>query len=209
MTGRFDRRSFLAGALTAPALLHRSVFAEEAENKPRRTAGRTLDAHIHLFGTGDNHSGCRLSKQIAQGPLMSLLMTKLRIRQRAKTLDEGYVLALAELLKGSGLDKGLILAQDAVYDRHGKPDWRRTPVYVPNDYLFDVVGRFAQWMLPGVSINPDRADALEELERCVERGARVLKIHPPIQGVDIADKKHTKFFRRCGSENRGDGAHRP
>ncbi len=25
----------------------------------------------------------------------------------------------------------------------------------------------------------------------------MLKIHPPTQGVDVADAKHTKFFRRC------------
>jgi predicted TIM-barrel fold metal-dependent hydrolase len=55
-------------------------------------------------------------------------------------------------------------------------------------------------MIPCVSVNPDRADATEELDRCVAKGARVLKIHPPIQGVDIARPKHAKFFRRCAEE---------
>ena len=97
------------------------------------------------------------------------------------------------------MQKGLILAQDAVYDQHGEPDWARTPFYVPNDYLFEIVARYPQWMLPCVSINPDRKDALAELERCVAKGARALKIHPPIQGVDLADKKHTRFFQRCAA----------
>lgn len=197
MAGRLDRRRFLAGAVAAPGLMDQTVWAGDAETEETESAVGTLDLHIHLFGIGDNQSGCRLSKRLTRGLLFPLLLKKLRVRQRAKSVDEGYVLALAELLKGSGLDRGLILAQDAVYDRHGKPDWKRTPVYVPNDYLFRVVGRYPDLMLPCVSINPDRADAVEELQRCFEKGARALKIHPPIQGVDVADKKHTRFFKRC------------
>jgi predicted TIM-barrel fold metal-dependent hydrolase len=127
------------------------------------------------------------------------LLKFLRIEKRAKTLDEGYVLALAEQVEQSGFEQALIYAQDAVYDRAGKPDWGRTPVYVPNDYLFKTVARYPKRMMPCVSINPDRRDAVAELERCVQKKARVLKIHPPIQGVDLADKKHTRFFQRCAA----------
>ena len=173
-------------------------------SRPRRLLGRnapqaspTLDIHIHLFGIGDNASGCRLSKEITEKPTFKLLEKMLRLRERAKTLDEGYVLALAEQLQGSGLQKGVILAQDAVYDSQGKPDWDKTHFYIPNDYLFRVAARYPQWMIPCVSINPDRRDVLEELNLCYEKGARILKIHPPIQGVDLADNKHVGFFRRC------------
>jgi uncharacterized protein len=158
-----------------------------------------LDIHIHLFGNGDGPSGCRLSPAIAESPNFQVLVKPLRLSERAKTIDESYVLALAEHLQQSGLQQGLILAQDAVYDQHGEPDWGRTPFYVPNDYLFEIVARYPQRMLPCVSINPDRKDALTELERCVAKGARAVKIHPPIQGVDLADKKHTKFFQRCAA----------
>jgi predicted TIM-barrel fold metal-dependent hydrolase len=54
-------------------------------------------------------------------------------------------------------------------------------------------------MIPCVSINPDRADAVHELERCAAKGAKVLKIHPPTQGVDLSEKKHTGFLRRCAA----------
>jgi predicted TIM-barrel fold metal-dependent hydrolase len=103
---------------------------------------------------------------------------------------------LAEQVQGSGLTSVALLGQDAVYDPRGKPDWDRTSFYVPNDYVFDVVARHPQAMVACPSINPDRADALEELERCHEQGARLFKIHPPTQGVDIADAKHARFFRR-------------
>jgi len=191
-----SRRKFLAGALTAPCLLHQTVLADQPRQRPPQP-DRTVDLHIHLFGVGDHQSGCRISKQIKQSPLFGFLLNKLAVERRAETIDEGYVLALAETLQESGIDKGVILAQDAVYDRKGKPDWQRTSCYVPNDYLFQVVGRYPQQMVPCVSINPDRADALDELQRCIDRGARLLKIHPPIQGVDVADRRHTAFFRRC------------
>jgi hypothetical protein len=156
-----------------------------------------IDLHIHLFGTGDAKTGCRLSEKISRSLQFQVLVELLRIKGRARTLDEGYVKVLVEQLAGSGLDRGVILAQDAVYDRKGKPDWGRTHFYVPNDYLFRVTGENAKTMLPCPSINPNRADAVAELERCHGKGARVLKIHPPIQGVDVADPRHRRFFKRC------------
>jgi mannonate dehydratase len=167
----------------------------------RQETATRLDIHLHLLGNGDNRSGCRLAPAIADSPNFQMLASRLRLHERAKTVDESYVLALAEHLQQSGLQAGLVLAQDAVYDEHGEPDWAKTPFYVPNDYLFEVAARYPQWMLPCVSINPDRKDALTELERCVQRGARALKIHPPIQGVDLADEKHTRFFQRCAALN--------
>ena len=194
MMGGFDRRHFCAGALTTPWLARQAAAAAGEESGK---AAATLDIHIHLFGVGDTTSGCRLPKSTSEGPLFKSLAAMLQLRQRANTLDEGYVLALAELIQKSGLQKGVILAQDAIYDRNGRPDWERTPFYVPNDYLFQVVARYPQWMVPCVSINPRRADAIAELNRCAAKGARVLKIHPPVQGVDLADKGHLKFFQRC------------
>lgn len=194
MTHQSSRRRFLASAIAASWAMTQPG-AVSGQGCPK--AGKTLDIHLHLFGTGDGGSGCRLSMAISEGPLFQLLAAKLRIKQRAKTVDEGYVLALAEHLEKSGLSKGVILAQDAVYDCNGKPDWGKTPFYIPNDYLFQVVARYPRAMIPCVSINPQRADAIAELERCANKGATVLKIHPPIQGVDLSQKRYVPFFRRC------------
>jgi uncharacterized protein len=158
-----------------------------------------IDIHVHLFGTGDSGSGCRLSREKSEGLLFWFLARKLGLSGRATTLDESYVLALAEQIRGSGLARAVVLAQDAVYDEHGEADWRRTHFYVPNDYLLEVAARYPDLMIPCVSINPQRADAIDELDRCAASGARVLKIHPPTQGVDLADKKYVGFFRRCAA----------
>lgn len=194
MTGKSSRRRFLTSTISASCAM---TQPGAVSGQGCAQAGGTLDIHLHLFGKGDAGSGCRLSKATSEGPLSQLLAGKLGIYERAKTSDEGYVLALAEHLEKSGVSKGVILAQDAVYDRNGKPDWGKTHLYVPNDYLFQVVARSPRWMIPCVSINPQRADAIVELERCATKGARVLKIHPPTQGVDLSEKRYVPFFRRC------------
>lgn len=194
MNWELSRRRFLAGGIAASWAASQTATIG---GQGSRQAAKALDIHVHLFGTGDAGSGCRLSKATSKGPVFKYLAEKLRLHQRAKTADEGYVLALAEQVEKSGLDKVVVLAQDAVYDRRGKPDWDKTHFFIPNDYLFQVVARYPGRMIPCVSINPERADAIGELDRCAAKGARVLKIHPPIQGVDLADKKHTAFFRRC------------
>ncbi len=194
MTREFDRRRFLAGTTAASWAMARTGIAWGQDSAE---AGKTLDIHVHLFGIGDGGSGCRISGKISKGPAFKFLKKKLKIYKRAKTMDEGYVLALAEYLESSGLTNGVILAQDAVYDGKGKLDEAKTQFYVPNDYLFEVTARYPRWMIPCVSINPQRDDAMVELERCVAKGTKVLKIHPPTQGVDISQKRYAPFFRRC------------
>lgn len=156
----------------------------------------TLDLHVHLFGTGDSGSGCRLSDGLQNGLQFRALTIALNIRGKGKTVDEGYANVLAEQVKTSGLTKCAILGQDAVYESNGEPNWTRTSFYTPNDYVFKVTAQHPM-MIPCPSINPMRKDAIDELERIHNKGAKLFKIHPPTQGVNVADPKHTKFYGRC------------
>ncbi len=194
MTVTVTRRSFIAGALASSWVLNNSVESTGSDDK---LPPPTLDIHVHLFGVGDGGTGCRIAKSITERKLFGSLVELLGLRVPGKTIDERYEEALTEQVVSSGLDKVAVLGQDAVYDRNGQPDWERTSFYVPNDYVFDVVARHSETMMACPSINPERADALDELARCHAKGARLLKIHPPTQGVNIADGKHTRFFRRC------------
>lgn len=189
-TSRFDRRDALAASL---GWLGATLDAKGAAPPP---ALPTLDIHVHLFGAGEGGTGCRLAKSIISSYTFFLLVAALGLRKPGKTLDGEYERALVEHVEGSGLTKAAILGQDAVYKR-GKPDWDNTSFYTPNKYVFDVVARHPNHMIPCPSINPNREDAIVELARCHEKGARLFKIHPPTQGVDVSDRKHTKFFRCC------------
>lgn len=186
------RRAFL---LSSAASLGACALPRPAAAPP--PPARTLDIHVHLFGNGDAGSGCYLSKAITSGLTFVLLRRMLKLGERGLGLDRGYQEALAEQIGASELDLCAVLAQDCVYDHQGRPDMERTHFFVPNDHLFAFCARDPDKTTPCVSINPDRADCIEELERCVERGARLLKIHPPTQGVDIAAPRHRRFFQAC------------
>jgi len=196
-------KRFLRSAILFLLFLH-LLFPTLLSNPERRVEkgpGKpVLDIHVHLFGTGDGGSGCRLSRRIRDSIVFRYLIENLKINEHGGTLDEGYVKYLVKTARQSGLHRCVLLAQDAVYDEKGDPDWARTHVYIPNDYLFQVCSRYPELFIPCPSINPDRRDCLEELERCASRGAPILKIHPPIQGVDISHRKHTRFFSRCAEK---------
>ena len=131
------------------------------------------------------------------GMLFQHLKSTLGINDPDKTLDKQYEQALVDQIAGSDVTKAAILAKDAVYDANGKPDWNSTSFFIPNKYLFKVAKRHSELMVPCPSINPNRADAIDEVNRCHQLGAPMFKIHPPTQNVDLADPKHVPFFRRC------------
>jgi uncharacterized protein len=91
----------------------------------------------------------------------------------------------------------VLLAQDCRYTAEGEPDWAHSSVYVPNEYLFRVVQRYPDLFIPCPSINPQRKDWEAELEYCLAQGARVLKIHPPVQAVNPGDPRFRTFYRKC------------
>lgn len=182
-----NRREFIAALLASS--LGSTAIAGQA--KP------TLDIHVHLFGTGDAGSGCRMSDGIQNGGQFRMLKLALGLDKKAKTLDESYATALAEHVEQSGLSKVAILSQDAIYDSRGNPDWKQTSFYVPNDYVFQFTTQNKEKTIPCPSINPQRKDAIDELERVHQKGAKLFKIHPPTQGVNVANPEYTKFYRRC------------
>jgi hypothetical protein len=190
------RRSFLLSSAVAglgACAMHRPGIDSRAPP--------TLDIHAHLFGDGDSGSGCHLSKDIKRSLSFIILRRMLGLHRRGKGLDRGYAEALHQQIDGCALDGVAVLAQDCVYDAAGRPDLDRTHAFVPNDYLFGFVARHPHKTVACPSINPDRRDCIDELDRCVAHGARLLKIHPPIQGVDIAHPKHRRFFRRCAEHD--------
>ena len=53
-----------------------------------------------------------------------------------------------------------------------------------------------QGFLPGISINPQRRDAVAELERCAEAGAVLVKVLPNTQGFDPGERRYLPFYRK-------------
>lgn len=69
-------------------------------------------------------------------------------------------------------------------------------MYVPNDYVFDLVKEHPNNFLPSCSVHPYRKDAIEELERCHAAGARLIKWLPNSMGIDPSSDLCEPYYRK-------------
>lgn len=154
-----------------------------------------IDGHVHLVGNGrsGNGSWMRLGGwHWMMGEMMRRCIS-MPVGVTHEDFDHIYVERLLLHLRESSLDQALLLAQDEVYHSDGKKrDFGS--FHVPNDHLFSVCEKHPEF-LPAPSIHPARPDAIEELERCLARGARALKLLPNCHDVDCSDPRYDRFWQ--------------
>ena len=160
---------------------------------------KIIDCHVHLVGDGSEGSGCWMStptlwkKAMAQAMLHAGKIPRQALH--GKQMDRLYRQTLLSHLDGSVLDGLVLLAQDVPHNDAGDPISGGS-FYVPNDYLFKVCAQRPGKLIPACSIHPARKDALAELDRCIERGAKVLKLLPNCLNVHCSDEKLRPFWKR-------------
>ena len=88
----------------------------------------------------------------------------------------------------------MLLAFDRYHREDGTADERRSEFYVPNDFVLSVSAEHADVFRPAVSIHPYRADAVLQLRRCRELGARLVKWLPNSQGMDPLSPRCDPFY---------------
>lgn len=154
-----------------------------------------IDTHTHIFCWGENPEQGYLSEKTRRGLVTRLVMALTGLRKEAgATLSEKMRSRLLRQLRGSKLDYAVVLAQDAVYREDGSRNDAATHFYVSNDYVLGLAAE-CEKVVPGCSINPMRRDSLAELERCRAAGARLIKVHTAIQGVDPSRSEFAPFYR--------------
>ena len=160
---------------------------------------RRIDGHVHLVGDGSSGSGCRIRMDWPHQKFLSRLMLKeagISPGVLGRDLDTAYVDRLVEQVRGSDLDAAVLLAQDLPHTESGEALPEKSGFFVPNDYLLDVCEAHPDLFIPAVSIHPARRDAMEELDRCLARDAKVLKLLPNCLDVDYADPRYRPFWER-------------
>jgi predicted TIM-barrel fold metal-dependent hydrolase len=161
------------------------------ENSQQDEGLKKADIHIHLIGGADE--GCHVSDSLLKRPWSKLISRWLGLDAEG---SDKYVERLVRYLRESPIDVGIILACDAIYDERGGVD-PRTSFYIPNDYVLKVASQYDE-LLPGVSIHPNRKNALEEIDRCLEAGAALVKWLPNAQGIDPLNNQYKAFYRKLG-----------
>ncbi len=152
-----------------------------------------IDCHVHAIAATPGHG--QLSDYLLRQWNIRLLRWRMGVSSRdAQTLETQAEARLMETINAtSGLDAVVILAFDAVYDRDGNRDEANTHLYVANDYVSELAARNSK-VLFGASVHPYRKDAVAELERCVGRGAVLLKWLPVVQNFNPADQRCFPFY---------------
>ena len=155
------------------------------------------DCHVHLAALPDGHNGCYISPHMLKSPLFRFLIWKFQLDlKNAAQSNAKYIAALlAELRRSQHIGRAILLAMDGVYDQRGKLDEQKTEFLIANDYVLKTAAAYPADFWAGVSVNPQRGDAIEELHRCSEAGARLVKLLPNAQQFDPADRRYIPFYR--------------
>ncbi len=152
--------------------------------------------HVHIVGNGKSGSGCWMRLNPYRRLAGESLLRSIRFRADLKDpdFDERYAGYLAGLVRASALSHVVILAHEEVYEESGRRLDFGT-FHTSNQWVLELAKRHPEF-LPAVSIHPARRDALDELERCLDAGAVMLKILPPSQNIDCSRPAYREFFQR-------------
>ena len=158
---------------------------------------RLIDMHVHMVGNGGGGSGGWLRLNGWHRWLAGFMLRQLGIPASAleDDLESIYAEQLAQLVRASSMDAIVLLAHERVHDSDGTPRDDLGSMFVPNDVVLSLAEKFPEF-LAGVSIHPARRDALDELERCLERGAVLMKCLPNCQNIDLSERRYRRFWER-------------
>jgi mannonate dehydratase len=160
----------------------------------------THDFHVHLVGTGTSGGGAYVNPRMFDvfeplDRLRSWLYLGASGITDLAQADQQYVARLVALARESPVPLRLhLLAFDAVHGADGLVDAARSTFHAPNAYAFAVTAQHPDLFEPAISVHPYRSDALEELARWTERGARMVKWLPNAQGIDPADPRIDPYY---------------
>jgi predicted TIM-barrel fold metal-dependent hydrolase len=153
--------------------------------------------HCHVAGIGKG-SGCFVSPSLQKNWRFNVYLRSFGVSRDeiAKNGDSLVADRISESLAESKfVSKAVLLALDGVIGPDGQLDTNRTEVYIPNEYVADIVARHTNFLF-GASVNPYRPDALERLEWAKAHGAVLVKWLPPIMEINPDDPKLVPFYKK-------------
>ncbi|GJM21531.1 MAG: hypothetical protein DHS20C15_14460 [Planctomycetota bacterium] len=199
----------VVGARAAlPSMLRRppprELDAETAEFVERLLEGidrsRIWDIHTHLFGLGDDATGCTVSHRslshlhVLERARFDSFLAVAGVDLNAPHRDEQYLQRLLALHRlGNPAGRLVLLAFDHVVDEQGEVQHVLGPYHTPDEYVLSVCASHPE-LEAGVSIHPYRLDAVQRLEAAVARGARLVKWLPAAMRIDPASPLCDPFY---------------
>jgi predicted TIM-barrel fold metal-dependent hydrolase len=156
-----------------------------------------IDCHVHLAALPEGHNGCYISPKMLKSPLFRFLLWKHGLSpDQPRQANQKYVEdLLTELRASRHVRQAVLLGMDGVYDHAGLLAREDTHFLISNDYVLETARAYPNDFLAGVSINPQRRDAVTEIHRCADAGAVLVKVLPNAQQFDPSETKYKAFYR--------------
>lgn len=156
-----------------------------------------IDCHVHLAALPDGANGCYISPKMLKSPLFRFLLWKHRLQpDKPREANQKYLDdLLVELRASRHVRQAVLLGMDGVYDQNGRLNQAHTDFLIGNDYVLKTAQAHPGELLAGVSINPQRRDAIDEVHRCADAGATLVKVLPNAQQFNPADLRYRPFYR--------------
>jgi predicted TIM-barrel fold metal-dependent hydrolase len=156
-----------------------------------------IDCHVHLAALTDGDNGCYISTKMLKSPLFRFLLWKHRLSPNTpREANRKYLEdLLTELRASRHVQQAVILGMDGAYDSTGRLVREHTDFLIGNDYVLKTAAAHPNELLAGVSINPQRRDVIDEVHRCADAGAVLVKVLPNAQQFNPADPRYRPFYR--------------
>jgi uncharacterized protein len=156
-----------------------------------------IDCHVHLAALPEGTNGCYISPKMLNSPLFRFLLWKHGLpRHDPGEANRKYIEDLRTELRASRhVRQAVLLGMDGVYDERGQLNRNETHFLIGNDYVLETARAHPDDFLPGVSINPQRRDAVDEVHRCADAGASLVKVLPNAQQFNPAEERYKPFYR--------------
>lgn len=156
-----------------------------------------IDCHVHLAALPDGDNGCFISPRLLKSPLFRFLLWKHDLSPaHPREANRKYIEHLVTELRASRhVQKAVLLGMDGFYDQTGLLNREQTEFLISNDYVLKTVRAYPDLFLAGPSINPQREYAIDEVHRCADAGAVLVKVLPNAQHFNPADLKYRPFYR--------------
>jgi len=163
---------------------------------------KLVDHHVHVAGLGVGGTNTFVNPKMRtwRHPFHRLKFKVYMSSAGAVDEDKADVQVIDRLVRLVGHIRGhgkhRLLAFDKHYRRDGSVNLEKTEFYVPNEYVFELAQRHPELFIPNISVNPYRPDAIAELEKWAQRGARIVKWLPNAMGIDPSDPKCDPFYQK-------------
>jgi len=154
---------------------------------------KTVDIHMHLLSSDVKLD--RLYDKLA----VRLFASKLGADAKALLSNpyEAYCDTVIERIRESEhLEKAVIFGVDARVDESGNELHRDTTVCASNEDVLNLYRRAPDVIIPFISVNPLRPDAIDLVERYAELGFKGVKFLQNYWNVDTGGKRFKPFFKK-------------